>query len=73
VKKMIYTVAKEQTLQDLVNVVNDALNAGYMPIGGFVYVTGYWAQTLIGEVEVPEEGLTPDEEDIQQQIDSEDK
>jgi len=73
VKKMIYTVAKEQTLQDLVNVVNDALNAGYMPIGGFVYVTGYHCQTLIGEVEVPEEGLTPDEEDIQQQIDSEDK
>ena len=72
-KRMVYTIIKEQNVQMLVDSVQEALNTGYMPIGGFVYVTGYHCQTLIGEVEVPEEGLTPDEEDIQQQIDSEDK
>lgn len=57
--RMIYTIVKQPTLQDLVNVVQDALVAGYKPIGGCLYVTGYWVQTLIGEEEVKEE---PEEE-----------
>ena len=53
--KMVYTIVKEQTLQDLVEAVQSALNVGYKLVGGFVYVTGYYCQTLIGEVEVTED------------------
>ena len=48
---MKYSIVKEPTLQDCVNSVQIALDAGYMPLGGCQYAVGYWMQTLVIEEE----------------------
>ncbi len=56
-RELIYTVQVAPTIKALTEQVQGSINKGWLPLGGATNYGGRWHQTMLLEIDIPQEEI----------------